>query len=165
MVFFVFIIWAVLSVVIGYGAQKRNRSFAGFIVLSLLTSPLIALIVLLALGEKQAGTSGYSSHSNSKSPNERYLGDNEIKCKSCGKIMADEYKRCPDCGSTEFSRKGDDVLNVKEIIKVTSSNDLVIICPYCKAHIKVDVPFEQFKQIKCDRCQKTVNKKDALIAE
>lgn len=47
------IVWIVLCFVIAAGAKNRNRSYGGFLVLSLFLSPLIGLIVLVALGEKK----------------------------------------------------------------------------------------------------------------
>ncbi|WP_187152018.1 hypothetical protein [Treponema endosymbiont of Eucomonympha sp.] len=48
-----FILWVVLAFVIAIGARNRGRSFGGFLVLSLLLSPIIGFIILVALGEKK----------------------------------------------------------------------------------------------------------------
>ena len=50
---FGFLVWAILSVCVGCAADKRGRSFGGWLVFSLLLSPLIGAIAVLLLGEKR----------------------------------------------------------------------------------------------------------------
>lgn len=47
-----FIAWLVLSVVVGVVAQLKNRSIFGWILLSLIISPLISVVLLLVLPVK-----------------------------------------------------------------------------------------------------------------
>ena len=47
-----FIAWLVLSVTVGVVAQLKNRSIFGWILLSLVISPLISVLLLLALPVK-----------------------------------------------------------------------------------------------------------------
>jgi len=49
--------WLVLSFIIAIAAKKRGRSFGGYLVLSLLLSPLITGIIVLLLGQKEVDTS------------------------------------------------------------------------------------------------------------
>lgn len=48
-----FIAWLVLSVTVGVVAQLKNRSIFGWILLSLIISPLISVVLLLVLPMKQ----------------------------------------------------------------------------------------------------------------
>jgi hypothetical protein len=46
------ILWVVLAFAVAFSAKKRGRSFGGFLVLSLLLSPVIGFIVLAIKGKK-----------------------------------------------------------------------------------------------------------------
>jgi hypothetical protein len=46
--------WVILSFIIGYAASQKNRSFGGFFFLSLIISPLISLLVLIAVPKLDA---------------------------------------------------------------------------------------------------------------
>lgn len=48
-----FIAWLVLSVIVGVVAQMKNRSIFGWILLSLIISPLISVVLLLVSPMKQ----------------------------------------------------------------------------------------------------------------
>lgn len=48
-----FIIWLVLAFVVAAGAKNRGRSYGGFLIVSLLLSPLIGGLILLILGNKK----------------------------------------------------------------------------------------------------------------
>jgi len=47
------ILWLVLCFVVAAGANNRGRSYVGFFLISLFLSPLIGLIILLALGKNK----------------------------------------------------------------------------------------------------------------
>lgn len=49
----VLIIWVGLALVVGYAATQKGRSFGLYALLSLLLSPLIALIILVVSGNAQ----------------------------------------------------------------------------------------------------------------
>ena len=49
----VFIIWIALAFVVAAGAKNRGRSYVGFLILSVLISPLLSGIILLILGQKK----------------------------------------------------------------------------------------------------------------
>lgn len=53
MEFFIAILWIILSFVIASAARNRNRSYGGYLILSLLVSPLIAGFIIILLGEKR----------------------------------------------------------------------------------------------------------------
>jgi len=44
-------LWVILSFVMASGAKKRNRSYIGYLVLSICFSPVISGLILLILGE------------------------------------------------------------------------------------------------------------------
>jgi hypothetical protein len=48
-----FVLWLLLAVVVGTAANSRGRSFAGWTLVSILLSPLIALILLVVLPDKR----------------------------------------------------------------------------------------------------------------
>lgn len=50
---FVVVLWIVLSFVVANAARNRNRSYGGYLFLSLITSPLIAGFIVILLGNKQ----------------------------------------------------------------------------------------------------------------
>ena len=43
--------WIALSIIAAYGASRRNRSFAGYLIMSLLLTPFFSFFVLVMLGE------------------------------------------------------------------------------------------------------------------
>lgn len=46
------IAWIGLSVLVGIGASKKNRSFLCWMIWAMLLSPIIAVIMLLVVGDK-----------------------------------------------------------------------------------------------------------------
>lgn len=48
------ILWIGLSFVVANAARNRNRSYGGYLLLSFLTSPLIAGFVVILLGNKKS---------------------------------------------------------------------------------------------------------------
>lgn len=53
MSFVVFIIWVVLAFLLASSAKSKGRSYAGFLVLGLILSPVIGFIILLVMGENK----------------------------------------------------------------------------------------------------------------
>jgi len=49
----ILLLWLILSFVIASGAKNRGRSYLGFLIVSLIFSPLIGAFILLILGEKK----------------------------------------------------------------------------------------------------------------
>ena len=43
--------WIALSIIAAYGASRRNRSFVGYLIMSLLLTPFFSFFVLVMLGE------------------------------------------------------------------------------------------------------------------
>ncbi|MDY0288169.1 MAG: hypothetical protein RBR15_05015 [Sphaerochaeta sp.] len=48
------IVWIGLSFVVANAARNRNRSYIGYLLLSFLTSPLVAGFIVILLGQKRS---------------------------------------------------------------------------------------------------------------
>ncbi len=48
------IVWIGLSFVVASAARNRNRSYGGYLLLSLFTSPLVAGFIVILLGNKRS---------------------------------------------------------------------------------------------------------------
>lgn len=46
-----FAIWVALAAIVGYAAHRKGRTFAVFMLFALVFSPLIALVVLVIMGD------------------------------------------------------------------------------------------------------------------
>jgi len=49
----ILVVWIVLAFVLANAAKEKGRSYGGFLVLGLLTSPLLGFIILIAFGDKK----------------------------------------------------------------------------------------------------------------
>ena len=77
--------WILFSVVIAIGAGSRGRSGIGWFFLSLIFSPLLALILLLLLPSLRQDASAPTPETHVKCPDCRELVLNEARvCKHCG---------------------------------------------------------------------------------
>lgn len=74
------LIWIAFSIMVGVAADSRGREWAPWALLSLLTSPLLGFILLLAVGAPK--------------PNAR----THKKCAACAEWCANEAKVCKHCG-------------------------------------------------------------------
>ena len=79
--------WLVFAVVVGYVADQRGRSAVGWVVLSLLISPLIAGVFLLLIPQNRAVIE------------ERHLADRGKQCPMCLDVIRGVTARCTLCGS------------------------------------------------------------------
>jgi hypothetical protein len=71
--FWPLILWAVLSALVGAVAHSRGRVYHMWFLLSLLVSPLVGYIVLMA------------------------VSSDKQRCKNCGKFVWSEANECPYC--------------------------------------------------------------------
>jgi RNA polymerase subunit RPABC4/transcription elongation factor Spt4 len=162
---FGFIVWVLFCILIGKCADRWNRSFVKYLLLSLIFSPLILGIILLIMGKNNETRSSGNVYIKGTSPNQRNLSTNEKKCKSCGSIITDDYKRCPNCGSGEFYDDNESMdLSSAGKIAINSGEDK-IICPYCKTKIILNIPVKEFKNMHCTKCNKKITSKNVLFED
>lgn len=85
------IVWAVLSIAVAFFAHQRGRNGAGWLLLALLISPLLA-VILLALMRDLRSTP--SAQANTPAAPRRKLR----RCPSCAEDIYAEATRCRHCG-------------------------------------------------------------------
>ena len=86
--------WLVFSVAIGVGASARGRSGFGWFLLSIIISPLIAVILLAlmpSLARPVDPKSGIAVQA---------AVDELRKCPECAELIKKEAKKCKHCGSS-----------------------------------------------------------------
>lgn len=69
--------WVIFAGVVGMIASSRGRGFGGFFMLSLVISPLLGLVVLLASGD----------------------GTRRAPCWQCKEAVVVGASKCPHCGA------------------------------------------------------------------
>lgn len=79
--------WFLFSVVVGIIAASRGRHGFGWFLLSILISPLLACILVLALGSKQQAVV-----SGAPTP------ETHVKCPDCRELVLREARVCKHCG-------------------------------------------------------------------
>ena len=75
--------WVIVSLIVAVVANGKGRSGVGFFFLSLITSPIIALIILLVVGE---GPGPLAANSSAR------------KCPYCAELVKKEAIVCKHCG-------------------------------------------------------------------
>ena len=83
----IFLGWFVLSIVAGIIAGSKNRSSGGYFLLSMVLSPLIGLILTIAL----------PSLTNPGAPSQP-TPNTHVKCPDCAELILKEAKVCKHCG-------------------------------------------------------------------
>ena len=86
MEFTFFIFWLVFSVVVAIGAAGRGRHGAGWFLLSMVISPLLAFLLLMMLPSRSKSAGA---------PETQELR----KCPECAELILREAKKCKHCGS------------------------------------------------------------------
>lgn len=102
--------WLILDFVLASAAQKKGRSFGGFLIIGLLLSPIIGFIILLAMGEnkqeveKQNISAGITK-----------------KCPFCANEIKKEAVVCQFCGKEIPKEKGEEITADSEAVKIVKS--------------------------------------------
>lgn len=87
--FLVFLVWIALAFLVGAFAARKGRSGGGYGLLALLISPLLAFVIVLALGTNRAGIETRAVESGSMR-----------KCPFCAELVKAEATVCRYCRST-----------------------------------------------------------------
>jgi hypothetical protein len=77
--------WLGLSVGIGEIAKQRGRDSTSWFVIALITSPVLALLMLIALPQQIAAVSSPEGQ--------------RVKCDQCAELILSDAKRCRFCGA------------------------------------------------------------------
>jgi len=85
--------WLALCVLLGILATSFNRSGILFFVVALIASPLIAAVLLIALGKK--------------SPSTKTTGAPKLKCPKCNTVNDPQARYCSGCGVQIVGAKTD----------------------------------------------------------
>lgn len=83
---FAVIIWIVLSAVVGWAGSQKGRSGGGFFLLSLILSPLIGILVVIAVPRVEQGPSPPKGH-------------DFVLCHACNRPRRVDAVACPHCGA------------------------------------------------------------------
>lgn len=80
-------LWFGLAVIIGIAASRRGRSGFGWFILAVFISPLLAGLLLLALGRPNALPVGPTP-------------ETHVRCPDCRELVLKDARRCKHCGIT-----------------------------------------------------------------
>lgn len=82
------IFWLIGSVVVGVVAGSRGRSGFGYFLLALFLSPLLALILALALPRLNDAAG------------DLIMNKTHVRCPDCREVVRMDARKCKHCGST-----------------------------------------------------------------
>lgn len=91
-IFFGLLAWTFFSVVVGNGAKNRGRSFAKYLILSLIVSPILGAFVLFVLGENPFGDQKANIEI------ELINRGRAKRCPYCDELIRSAAKICKYCG-------------------------------------------------------------------
>ncbi len=80
--------WVLLSIAIAVWASKKGRSAGGWLVLSLLVSPLLAGTFLAIADDKTA-----------EAEEKRYRHLTHVRCPDCRELIRKDARKCKHCGT------------------------------------------------------------------
>lgn len=103
-----FILWVGLAIVVGVAANKRRRSGIGWFLLALLISPLIAGLLVLALGSKTT-PAAYAQPTAAMPVNPPPSVHDTKECPRCAETIKRAAKVCRFCGH-EIEATNDNVI-------------------------------------------------------
>lgn len=90
----ILVLWIILTPLVGVMASKKNRSILGYMLISVLLSPLVAFIALLVVGE------------NTQKMQSKKLKSGEMKqCLDCAELIKFEARKCRYCGAEQEAVK------------------------------------------------------------
>ena len=88
----IFFAWFVFAILAGAIANSRGRSFGGYFLLSIVFSPLIGLIAVLAM--PALNTPAATAAVPVPTP------DTHVKCPDCRELVLKDARKCKHCGCT-----------------------------------------------------------------
>lgn len=92
------ILWPLLAIIVGVAASSRGRSGIGWFLLSMLVSPLIAGLFLLAVGSNVAPVMTDVS-------GEPVSPETHVRCPDCRELVRADAKKCKHCGIALIPQK------------------------------------------------------------
>jgi RNA polymerase subunit RPABC4/transcription elongation factor Spt4 len=146
--FFIWLVQAIIALVlcIQIGKEKNRNGVLWGLFLG-----LFGLLILAILPPLENSIEGSTSSRNSLLP--------ERKCKSCGNIIPPGYSGCPSCGFAD----PDSTNYPDSLITLNRNKILTVICPYCKASKALNISYNDFVEIKCERCNKKITRENAIF--
>lgn len=78
-------VWLILAVIVGIAASRRGRSGLGWFALSVVISPLLAGLLMLALGRGSSASAGPTP-------------ETHVRCPDCRELVFKDARRCKHCG-------------------------------------------------------------------
>ncbi|WP_374120278.1 zinc ribbon domain-containing protein [Mesorhizobium onobrychidis] len=89
--------WLGLSAIVGVAAGKRNRSTFGWFLLAILISPLLAGLLVLALGDRRPPPSQYTVQMPVTGPGITFGPILEKQCPDCAEMVKADARICRFC--------------------------------------------------------------------
>lgn len=79
------VVWLILAVIVGIAASRRGRSGLGWFFLAAVISPLLAGLLMLALGHGSLASA-------------KPTPDTHVRCPDCRELVLKDARRCKHCG-------------------------------------------------------------------
>lgn len=87
-----FIVWLCLSIAIGVAASNKGRSGAGFFLLSLLLSPLVGGVFVLACANLKTQPAALAA-------DEVPTAQTHVRCPDCRELVRMDARKCKHCSA------------------------------------------------------------------